>query len=149
MRTYAIAVYYRYDGGYLARYDQLLQMLSGYPEIWMEAPSLFILKTDEEIGAVEGKIYSAGFRPETDILMVIDVTDREAAYAGKVEHSDRLQTMLPAREKAPPGSEGRPTAISALENWRALAGGKPMQAGFLATQQPQFGFKGIRRPKEV
>ena len=46
MNTYAVAVYYRFDDTYLKRYDGLVGMLASYPEVWMEAPSMFLLRTD-------------------------------------------------------------------------------------------------------
>ncbi|MEX0409759.1 hypothetical protein ABGN05_29430 [Aquibium sp. LZ166] len=94
MRTFAIVVCHRFDSNYQKRYDKLLELLSTYPEIWMEAPSMFILKTDEEIGSVEEKIRSAGFQPETDTLLVIDVTEQEAVFAGRIENLARLQAMF-------------------------------------------------------
>ena len=146
MKTYAIAVYYRFDGSYLERYDRLLKLLATYPDVWMEAPSLFILRTDERIGVVEGKARAAGFQPGTDIILVIDVTGQEAMFAGQIEHLVQLQRMLPAVIPVPAKKAEHPSGTSVLESWRALAGGKPMQAGFLKPPQPEFGFKGFRRP---
>lgn len=147
MKTYAIAVYYRFDSGYLERYDSLLQSIAAYPDVWMETPSMFILRTDDDIGVVEGRVRASGFRPDTDILLVIDVTGQEAIFAGKIENMQRLNVMFPAQENAPSADARTPCATSSLKEWRALASGKPIHAGFLTTPQPQFGFKGFRRPQ--
>ncbi|MFC3644936.1 hypothetical protein [Aquibium oceanicum] len=155
MNTYAVAVYYRFDDTYLKRYDGLVGMLASYAEVWMEAPSMFLLRTDEKLATVENKIRKAGFQPETDILIVIDVTGREARYAGHIEHKDRLEKILPAQKATehpeyPFLQNGGKWATgeweTRIDRQDAAAGDMPRRHGFSVAVHPQFGFKNFGRP---
>ena len=162
MKTYAVAVYFRFDETYLKRYDMLVGMLVSYPEVWMEAPSMFLLRTDEELETVENKIRNAGFQPETDIVIVIGVTGQETRYAGHIEHRERLEKMLPAQTSAEPADasvsqrpDDWPTGLFGPKSPRLglaeaemdmPAGAMQRQHGFATAARPQFGFKNFARP---